>query len=70
MDGHLPRIPDDHLVHDDIHECEIDVRMCFGADLMRGSDVDAADMFKRLTFERYECGDCCKPRDSPRTEYD
>jgi hypothetical protein len=68
MDGHLPRIPDDHLVDDDIHECEIDVRMCFGDDFMRGSDVDAADMFKRLAFERYDCGDCCKREHSSCTE--
>lgn len=60
MDGHLPRIPNDRLVHDDIHECEIDVHMCFGEDFMRGAAVDAVDMFTRLTFERYECGDCCK----------
>lgn len=70
MDGHLPRLPDDHLVHDDIHECEIDIHKCFGEDFLRGSSVDAADMFKRLTFERYECGDCCKLRDSLRPQID
>jgi 3-O-alpha-D-mannopyranosyl-alpha-D-mannopyranose xylosylphosphotransferase len=70
MDGHLPRLPDDRWVHDDIHECEISVNVCFGGDFLRGSNVDAADMFKRLAFERYECGDCCEFNGSGRPQND
>ncbi|KAJ9094331.1 hypothetical protein QFC19_008017 [Naganishia cerealis] len=58
MDGHLPRIPDDRLPHDDIDECKIDLYDCFGSAFLGGDTVSSADMFKRLAFERYQCGDC------------
>ncbi|KAJ9102336.1 hypothetical protein QFC21_002736 [Naganishia friedmannii] len=58
MDGHLPRIPDDRLPHDDINECTIDLNECFGSAFLHGEAVSSADMFKRVAFERYQCGDC------------
>ncbi|GHJ87518.1 hypothetical protein NliqN6_3920 [Naganishia liquefaciens] len=58
MDGHLPRIADFRLFHDDVDACEIKLDDCFGAGFLQGEDVNVGDIFKRVTFDRFQCGDC------------
>lgn len=60
MDGHLPRIPDFRLFHDDVDACELRLDDCFGSEFLQGEDVKAEDMFKRVAFDRFQCGDCCE----------
>ncbi len=39
--------------------CLLDLERCFGAFWTRGESASSEDMFKRLTFQYPECGDCC-----------
>ncbi|WWC68199.1 uncharacterized protein I206_102122 [Kwoniella pini CBS 10737] len=58
MDGHMPPILKsgmDPLTND---KCFLDLDRCFGSFWTREEDVPSADMFKRLTFQYPECGDC------------
>ncbi|EIW71073.1 hypothetical protein TREMEDRAFT_67553 [Tremella mesenterica DSM 1558] len=57
MDGHMDSIPKPGY-NVDPDKCTIDLDRCFGPFWTRAEDVDSADMFKRLTFQYPECGDC------------
>lgn len=66
MDGHLPvmstkmvKKPNGKQYKINVAEdkCSIDLGQCF-AEFINGVDVSAEDMFKRLTFTEWRCGDC------------
>jgi 3-O-alpha-D-mannopyranosyl-alpha-D-mannopyranose xylosylphosphotransferase len=57
MDGHLPAL----TMIETPKTCAIGLERCFGSWFASGKEkISAADMFKRLTFEQWECGDCCE----------
>jgi 3-O-alpha-D-mannopyranosyl-alpha-D-mannopyranose xylosylphosphotransferase len=59
MDGHLPPLHRAGQLREDV--CGIDVHQCFGESFINGTDdVSADEMFKRLTFDQWRCGDCCE----------
>lgn len=56
MDGHIPNVK--HTTYDS-GICEFDTVQCLGGDFANASAaIDATDLFKRLAFEKPECGDC------------
>lgn len=66
MDGHLPatqskiiQLPNGKSSKVDVavETCSLNTRQCFG-DFLNGADVIAQDMFKRIAFDDWRCGDC------------
>lgn len=59
MDGHLPPLleVEDPEAND---VCVLDLDTCFGTFWTESVSVPADEMFKRLTFEKPQCGDCCE----------
>jgi 3-O-alpha-D-mannopyranosyl-alpha-D-mannopyranose xylosylphosphotransferase len=57
MDGHLPYLQQ-HGRNVSDSPCVLDLDSCFGSFWTSSDTVSAADMFKRLTFEKPQCGDC------------
>lgn len=52
MDGHSP-------AQDGKSTCQIDIAQCFGeAFVVRNASVSAADVFQRIAFDQWACGDC------------
>ncbi|OCF33813.1 hypothetical protein I316_04525 [Kwoniella heveanensis BCC8398] len=58
MDGHMPPILKPGTDASANDKCLLDLDRCFGSFWTREEDVPSADMFKRLTFQYPECGDC------------
>ncbi|WWC59711.1 uncharacterized protein I303_102273 [Kwoniella dejecticola CBS 10117] len=58
MDGHMPPILKSGMDPTTNDKCVLDLDRCFGSFWTREEDVSSADMFKRLTFQYPECGDC------------
>ncbi|WWD07409.1 3-O-alpha-D-mannopyranosyl-alpha-D-mannopyranose xylosylphosphotransferase [Kwoniella europaea PYCC6329] len=58
MDGHMPPILKAGTDPSANDKCVLDLDRCFGSFWSREEDVPSADMFKRLTFQYPECGDC------------
>lgn len=56
MDGHLPELNNGR--GGTTSSCTIQLDECFPKEWLNGSSVSATDVFKRLTFEKYRCGDC------------
>ena len=56
MDGHIE--PPRHSTYQP-KSCKIDIDRCFGSSFADTSaPISANDLFKRLTFEHADCGDC------------
>jgi len=59
MDGHLPPLRRPGQMREEF--CRVGMQQCFGESFINGTeDVSADEMFKRLTFDQWRCGDCCK----------
>nr|XP_018999326.1 uncharacterized protein I203_08102 [Kwoniella mangroviensis CBS 8507]OCF62787.1 hypothetical protein I203_08102 [Kwoniella mangroviensis CBS 8507] len=58
MDGHMPPILKAGTDPSANDKCVLDLDRCFGSFWSREEDVPSGDMFKRLTFQYPECGDC------------
>ncbi|WVQ79814.1 3-O-alpha-D-mannopyranosyl-alpha-D-mannopyranose xylosylphosphotransferase [Cryptococcus sp. DSM 104549] len=58
MDGHMPPILKNGQDPAQNNKCLLDLNRCFGTFWSRNEDVSSADMFKRITFQYPECGDC------------
>ncbi|KAL1407040.1 Xanthine phosphoribosyltransferase 1 [Vanrija albida] len=58
LDGHLPQILPPSADAKQRDQCLFDLERCFGGFWTRKANVSASDMFKRLTFQAGECGDC------------
>jgi 3-O-alpha-D-mannopyranosyl-alpha-D-mannopyranose xylosylphosphotransferase len=59
MDGHIPQLlePGKGGSND---VCILDLDECFGSFWSESQSVSATEAFRRLTFEKPECGDCSK----------
>ncbi|KLT42836.1 hypothetical protein CC85DRAFT_285184 [Cutaneotrichosporon oleaginosum] len=58
LDGHMPPIVEPGREPSSNDKCNLDLNKCFGSFWSEKTDIPAADMFKRLTFEEPQCGDC------------
>jgi 3-O-alpha-D-mannopyranosyl-alpha-D-mannopyranose xylosylphosphotransferase len=60
MDGHMPPIVKPGFPSNKGDKCVLDLERCFGSFWTKESNMTAADMFTRLSFQNPECGDCCE----------
>ncbi|ODN79461.1 3-O-alpha-D-mannopyranosyl-alpha-D-mannopyranose xylosylphosphotransferase [Cryptococcus amylolentus CBS 6039] len=58
MDGPMPHLLKGGKDPETNNKCMLDLNRCFGSFWSRGEHVASDDMFKRLTFQYPECGDC------------
>ena len=79
MDGHMPPTlkPSANPLANDkyvkyyfctpltLRRCLLDLDRCFGSFWTRRENMASDDMFKRLTFQYPECGDCSKDPNLP-----